>query len=184
MNLFRPIDNILWDMFRKGDNEALTVIYSENVKKLYLYGLKLTSNRSIIEDSIHDLFSDLTRNKKNLGDTDNIHYYLIKSFKRKLLRQLQKEKRYNLDGKVEDYIFEITYSIDHELIQEENTNEKLSLLQKALAGLSPRQKEAIYLKITEELDYVQIAEIMDISVESCRNLIAKAIKSLKEALHP
>jgi RNA polymerase sigma-70 factor (ECF subfamily) len=82
MNLFRPIDNILWDMFRKGDNEALTVIYSENVKKLYLYGLKLTSNRSIIEDSIHDLFSDLTRNKKNLGDTDNIHYYLIKSFKR------------------------------------------------------------------------------------------------------
>jgi RNA polymerase sigma factor (sigma-70 family) len=60
----------------------------------------------------------------------------------------------------------------------------LSLLQKALAGLSPRQKEAVYLKITEELDYLQIAEMMDISVVSCRNLIAKAIKSLKEALHP
>ena len=184
MNFFRPKDNILWDMFRKGDNEALTIIYSENAKKLYLYGLKLTSKHSIIEDSIHDLFSDIVRNRKNLGDTDNIHFYLIKSFKRKLLRELQKEKRYNLNENVEDYIFEITYSVDHELILEENKSLRLDLLQKALAELSPRQKEAIYLKITEELEYGQIAEIMDISVESCRNLISKAIKSLKEALHP
>ena len=92
--------------------------------------------------------------------------------------------RYNLNGKVEDYIFEITYSVDHELILEESNTLKMSLLQKALTELSPRQKESVYLKFTEELEYEQIAEIMEISIESCRNLISKAIKSLKESLNP
>ncbi len=184
MNLVRSADSLLWSSFKNGDNEALTLIYSDNSKKLYHYGLKLTQNCSIIEDSIHDLFSDLVKNRKNLGDTDNIHFYLIKAFKRKLQRQLQREMRYNLNGKVEDYIFEITYSVDHELILEESNTLKMSLLQKALTELSPRQKESVYLKFTEELEYEQIAEIMEISIESCRNLISKAIKSLKESLNP
>ena len=182
MNFLRETDSILWDKFKIGDNQALTVIYTENSKWLYLYGLKLTSNRSIIEDSMHDLFSDLVKNRTNLGNTNNIHFYLIKAFKRKLQRLLQKEMRYNLNEKVEDYIFEITYSIDNEIILEESNSQKLRLLQKALTGLSPRQKEAIYLKFTEEFEYEQIAEIMDISIESCRNLISKAIKTLKESM--
>lgn len=177
-------DNVLWAMFRQGDNDALALIYADHSKKLYLYGLKLTSNREIIEDSIHDLFSDLVKNRKNLGDTDNIHFYLIKSFKRKLQRQLQKEKRYDLNNNMEDYVFEITYSIDHEIINKESSDQRLSLLSKALNGLSPRQKEAVYLKISEELEYEQVAEIMEISIESCRNLISKAIKSMKDSLHP
>jgi len=184
MILLRPDDNILWAMFRQGNNDALALIYSDHSKKLYLYGLKLTSNRTVIEDSIQDLFSDLVKNRKNLGDTDNIHFYLIKSFKRKLQRQLQKESRYDLNSKVEDFIFDITYSIDHELINKESADQRMSLLSKALNGLSPRQKEAVYLKISEELEYEQVAEIMEISIESCRNLISKAIKSMKDTLHP
>lgn len=181
MNLFQPLDTELWTKFRNGDDDALAAIYSENSKKLYLYGLKLTPNHSIIEDAIHDLFSDLVRNRRKLGDTNNIQFYLIKSFKRRLLRQIQKEKRYNLSANDEEYDFEITYSIEHDIILEENTSQKISLLRKALTDLSPRQKEAIYLRFTEELEYEEIAEMLEMNIESCRNLIYRAIKSLKDS---
>ena len=173
----------LWTKFRNGDDEALTLIYSENSPRLYLYGLKLTSNHSIVEDVIQDLFSELIRTRKNLGDTDNIQFYLIKSFKRRLQRALLKEKRYTMKENVEDYIFEITYSVEQNIILEETSNQRISLIRKALDDLTSRQEEAIYLKFNQELEYDEIAEMLEMSIEGCRNLIYRAIKSLKDSFH-
>lgn len=183
MKCLKPTDTEIWAKFKGGDNEALSIIYFKNSRKLYLYGLKLTANHSIIEDTIQDLFSDLVRNRIKLGDTDNIQFYLIKSFKRRLQRQLQKEKRYNLQDNDEEYSFGVTYSIEQTIILEESSNQKINLLRKALNELTPRQKEAIYLKFTENLEYEEIAEIMKMSIESCRNLIYRSIKSLKDCFH-
>jgi len=175
-------DSEIWGRFKAGDSDALNLIYADYSKKLYLFGLKLTPNHTIVEDSIQDLFSDLVRNRRKLGDTDNILFYLLKSFKRRLVRQLQKEKRYNFKNMSEDFVFNITYSIEHEIIQKENTIFKLQSLHQAINQLTPRQKEAVYLRFTEELEYKEMAEIMEMSIEACRNLICKAIKSLKDAL--
>lgn len=175
-------DRDIWYRFKAGDNDALNLIYADYSKKLYLFGLKITQNHNIVEDSIQDIFADLVRNRSNLGDTDNILFYLLKSFHRRLVRQLQKEQRYNLKNTNEDFVFDITYSIEHEIIHKENVNFKLQSLHQAIKQLTPRQKEAIYLRFTEELEYKEIAEIMEMSIEACRNLICKAIKSLKDAL--
>lgn len=181
MKLLKPENTEIWNKFKSGDNEALTQIYSINSKKLYRYGLKLTSQSSLIEDAIQDLFSDLVRNRQHLGETDNIQFYLIKSFKRKLLRLLQKEQRYHLKENGEEYVFDITYSIEHDIIVEEHSNQKINQLRKALQELTPRQKEAVYLKYTEGMEYEEIAEIMEMSIEACRNLIYRAIKSMKDS---
>ena len=181
MKLPELTDTEVWTKFKDGDDDALSLIYSENSGKLYLYGLKITTNHSIIEDSIQNLFSDLVRTRKQLGDTDNVQFYLFKSFKRRLIRELQKEKKHDLTNPEEDYMFEITYSVEHEIILEEKSTAKMNLLNRALKELTPRQKEAIYLKFTEELEYDEIAEMLEMSIEACRNLIYRGIKSLKES---
>ena len=60
----------------------------------------------------------------------------------------------------EEIMFDITYSIEHDIINAEIANLKLQSLHKSLKELTPRQKEAIYLRFTEELEYEEIAEIM------------------------
>ncbi len=175
-------DRDIWCKFKIGDDDALSLIYSENSKRLYLYGLKLTTNTTIIEDSIQDLFSDLIRTRRTLGDTDNIQFYLLKSYKRRLLRQLQKEKRYDLKNDDNEIVFDITFSVENEIITKEVDDLKLKSLYRTLNGLTPRQKEALYLRFTEELEYGEIANMMGMTIESCRNLIFRAIKSLKDSL--
>jgi len=182
MKLNKLTDEELWAKFRDYDDESFSQIYANNSKKLYLYGLKLTTNYTLIEDVIQDLFSDLLRNRRKLGVTNNINFYLLKSFKRLLQRKLQKEKRYNLNENSDPYVFEITYSIEHDIISSETDNLKIQSLRQAMNQLTPRQKEAIYLKFTEELEYGEISEMMDMSIEACRNLIWRAIKSLKESI--
>jgi RNA polymerase sigma factor (sigma-70 family) len=170
-----------WASFRNGDDLALAVIYSENVEILYKYGLKFTSNKNVIEDTIHDLFIDLIRSRQTLGETDNILYYLLKSFRRKLIRQLHGESRYGEDL-FQEIQFGVHYSIEQEIISEEHRNKVSRQLQQATDQLSPRQKEAIYLKFTEGLDYKEISAILGMGIEASRNLIYRAIKSLKETL--
>jgi len=182
MSLSGVTDFEKWSRFKSGDATAFSMIFNEYSSILYFYGLKFTRDNILVEDSIQDLFTDLLKNCRNLGDTDNIQFYLLKSFKRRLFKNIKKEKRsFNLQN-ADDCNFNITYSIEHQLINEDISKEKTELLIRALKSLTPRQKEAIYLKFTRELDYKEVSGVMEISVEGCRNLIAKAIKTLKESV--
>jgi len=170
----------IWSSFKKGEDWAVSFIYSENAEKLYHYGLKFTPDNALVEDVLQDLFAELIKNRKSLGDTDNILFYLLKSFKRKMLRKIQTEKRYDLKEKMEAYNFEVTWPVEHDIILGEASEQKSRMLLNALNELTPRQKEVIYLRFTKELDYNEVAGMLDISVESCRNLISKAISTLKK----
>lgn len=175
-------DGKKWDRFRQGDDSCFTDIYLEIAPRLYRYGMKFTSNEKIIEDVIQDLFSELFCNRKTLGPTDNILFYLMRSFKRKLFRLLKKENKTDINPLSDDYCFEVNYSIEQEIIEEEVIRQQTLLLSYALKKLPARQKEAIYLKYQEGLDYKEIAELMELSIESCRNLISKAIKTLRQSI--
>ncbi|SHE75484.1 RNA polymerase sigma factor, sigma-70 family [Mariniphaga anaerophila] len=174
-------DAEIWELFKKGDKRAIAHIYSLYSENVYLYGLKITSNHVLVEDVIQDMYVHLIQNRKKLGDTDNILFYLLKIFKNRLLRKLQGEQRF-VNEAINDYSFDVTWSVEHNIILEEDSEQKLKMVQDALLGLTPRQKEAIYLRFTRELKYSEVAEIMDISVEACRNLISKAIKGLKSSV--
>jgi RNA polymerase sigma factor (sigma-70 family) len=176
-----PNDMKRWDRFRDGDDLALSAIYSDNVVSLYQYGLKFTVNRDLIEDTIHDLFLDLIRNRETIGDTDNIQFYLFKSFRRKLFRRLKKELRYT-DNLLSDMMFDISYSVEQEIISGEQRDNTSRSVLNAIEKLSPRQKEAIYLRFNKELDYNEISGILGMGIEASRNLVYRAIKSLKESI--
>jgi RNA polymerase sigma factor (sigma-70 family) len=180
MNSTGLTDTEIWTSFKKGEEWAISLIYTEHAEKLYRYGLKFTSEITVIEDSLQDLFAELIKNRKSIGQTDNILFYLLKSFKRKLLRKMQTEKRFVSDEELREYHFDVAWSVEHELILEEVSEQKSKMLLEALNELTPRQKEALYLRFTKELDYKEVAGLMDISVEACRNLISKAISTLKK----
>jgi RNA polymerase sigma factor (sigma-70 family) len=182
MEFYKESDAKTWYRFKQGDEDAFSAIYSGYSKKLYWYGLKFTHNHSLIEDSLQDLFFELIKNRKNIGDTDNIFRYLLTSFRRKLFRKLKMESRYDLSNDKYDYSFDVMYSVEHDMVLEDNTNQRNLLFMRALQQLTPRQKEAIYLKFTNGLDYEEIAGIMEMSLEACRNLIYRAVKMLREII--
>jgi RNA polymerase sigma factor (sigma-70 family) len=180
MNLPGLKDTQIWKLFKEGDNQVFSFIYSENSEKLYRYGLKFTSDNALVEDAMQDLFAELIKKRKHLGNTDNILFYLLKSFKRKLLRKIRSENRYDRKDEIDEYNFEVCWSVEQDLILGEDSEQKSKMLLQALNQLTPRQKEAIYLRFTKELDYKEVAGLMDISVEACRNLISRAISTLKK----
>ena len=61
----------MWDNFRKdGCTEALSLIYYEHFDFLYDFALRYTRDRSLIEDSIQNIFGHLL----NVITSYSIHY--------------------------------------------------------------------------------------------------------------
>jgi RNA polymerase sigma factor (sigma-70 family) len=165
---------------KSGAEHALPYIYRQNIDFLFFYGKKFTPDEEFILDMIQDLFCDLIKYRKKLGETDNIRLYLMKSFRRKLLRGIESKRKsltlnhnYNLEP-------EIAFSIEEEMITDEEQSRRIKFIKLGLQELNAKQREIIYYKFTLGYDYSQICEIMSITYDSARQSVSRGINMLKQ----
>ena len=169
---------VLWGDFRNGDKDAYEFMYRKFAPLLYNYGYKITLNRALTQDCIQDLFMTLLTNKAKLGATTSIKFYLYKSLRRDLMRAIKSDHRFVNQSDQDDYVFNVVFSYESELIEEQMSAERSASLNRALENLPPRQKEVIFLRFYENLSFEEIAEVMSIEQTSVYKIIYKAIDNL------
>lgn len=178
----KNIDEVkMWNEFRGGNHTAFTQIYQNYISLLYNYSTSITPDRELIKDCLHDLFVELWKNHKNLGETTSIRYYLMASIKRKLVRHLETTQRHSQHH--EAYYLEnpdYTGSHEHRLVAFEEEKLLTDNLNESFRFLTKRQKEAVSLKFFQDMDTDQISNVMNINPQSVYNLIFGALKILKE----
>lgn len=172
-------DFMLWTKLKQGNHQALKQIYDFNVNSLGNYALKFTSDSALIEDTIHDIFVQIWQKRESIGNTDSIIKYLCVALRRELIRRVNKGQNIVGYDHIESKETDFTLSVEDLLIDQESLESNKSKLNQALQSLSNRQREAIYLKYYEEMDYEQICEVMNINYQSVRNLISKGILELR-----
>ena len=65
------------------------------------------------------------------------------------------------------------------LINKEERTKLMNRIEKMLQCLTPRQREAIYLRYMQELSYEEIAEMLHITEKGSRKLVSRAMIELK-----
>lgn len=173
----------IWEDFQKGKDAALSEIYHDHIDFLYNYGKKFTKDENMVLDAIHDVFFELIKKRTRLGVTSNIRLYLLTALRRKLLRILEQNRKLGLvDTEINEAVPEITFSIEEQIIEKEETQQKVELLKKAIKDLNNQQREILYYKYTCGFDYSEICEIMSVSYGTARQLVSRTIKQLKKSL--
>lgn len=164
-------------------------LYNKNLDFLYSYALHLGFDEHVVMDAIHDIFYKLCTNPTSLENITNLKFYLFRALKNRLIdiQRTTKEHAGILSTDEDIYKnmpFHLNVTIEDKLISEENLEEIRRKVENVLESLSDRQREIIYLRYIHEYDYKEIAELMQISVESCRNLISKSLAKLKNSSLP
>ncbi len=165
--------------------ENIKAIYMKHIDQLYAYALHLGFDEAVAMDAIHDVFYNICTNKTCLKDILNIKFYLFRALKNRLV-DIHRTHKEHIDiastnqDICENIPFNFSITIEDELIEKEEQNEIKQKVENVLARLTNRQREIIYLRYIQEYDYDEISELMNISVESCRNLISKAMSKLRE----
>lgn len=171
----------MWDRFKEGDKEAFADFYNEHIDRLYRYGLKICSNEDTVKDAIQEVFLDLyLKRDKNKSTPENLRYYLLLALKRILIRALKTSRRFDHTDLSNMDIQEYEFSIEYEMIKKEQIDEQRVKVIDALDQLPAKQKEAVYLRFNEGMDYPKIASLLGINIESARKHIYRALKTVKE----
>lgn len=173
---------IRWQQFLEGNRQGLSDIFLSYHDDLLRYGLKLTGNQEMVKDCIQDLFLKLWKNRENLHMVQSVKPYLFKSLRNHLVDSFELQKPSLAISNEIIGEFEIIYSHEDFLISEQISDAIHTQVICALNKLTKRQREAVYLRYFEELDFETIAHVMNMNVQSVRNNLSRGIDLLRDLM--
>jgi len=174
-------DETIWYFFKKGEANGFSLLFKKYYPQLHVYGLKLSNNQEITEDCLQNFFIQLFEDREKENSIKNLKAYLFVSFKRRLIKQLQKNQKNLPISEAQLFKTNFTFSAEEISIHQEIQFLCTSTLAHLINNLSPRQKEVLYLKYYSGMNSSDIAEVMDMNYQSVLNVLQKALSKLRKA---
>ena len=172
-----------WYDFIDGDLDALSVLFFHYAKGLVSYGMKICRDEELVKDSIQEVFIQLIQKRHKLKRNEKIKGLIYRLLRNTIIDEI---KLINRSKRIDNLMFNSSsgFEIDaeHHHIGFEEETERNSMITSALNQLSTHQKEAMYLKFSDNLSYELISKVMGISIASARTLIYRTLKQLKSQL--
>jgi RNA polymerase sigma-70 factor (family 1) len=169
---FNEDEKLLITRLMQGDMAAFDQLYWHYQKAVYQNAFKLTQNTQIAEDIVQEVFISLWEKRQSIDSSRSVGGWLFVSSYNRSVNALKKKLRESLAlkeiGQTEDQdnpdISEIQYSI----------------LEKAIAALSPQKRKVFELCKLKGHSYEEAAKEMNISKHTVKEYLASAISFIKE----
>ena len=179
-NLTKEQEQTLWKDMISGNKKSFEDLYNQYFQALINYGFRITKNENLIEDAVQELFISIWNNRTNLSEVNEVKFYLFRSLKNRILRQLEKDI-FDKSEDVDVYLdLLISISEEQKKIDSEKLNTNLDTLQRAIAHLPIRQQEVINLKYYHDFTLEEIAKLMDVNKQSVSNLLFRSYAILRK----
>ena len=179
-NLTKEQEQTLWKDMISGNKKSFEDLYNQYFQALINYGFRITKNENLIEDAVQELFISIWNNRTNLSEVNEVKFYLFRSLKNRILRQLEKDI-FDKSEDVDVYLdLLISISEEQKKIDSEQLNTNLDTLQRAIAHLPLRQQEVINLKYFHDFTLDEIAKLMNVNKQSVSNLLFRSYAILRK----
>lgn len=175
-------DEQLWQAVKAGDEEAFERLYRQYFRDLFHYGRQFLRDEEAVNDAIQDLFVDLWRTRRSLSPARSVKFYLMISLRRKIYRTMRTNPEFTTDHweKFPESILPVQPSAEAFFLAREAGTLQTEKLSAWLEQLPPRQREALVLRFYHDLEYAEIATLLDIAEQTSRNLVQKALCTLRK----
>ena len=77
-------------------------------------------------------------------------------------------------------VFHTEYTVEDLFIRSETNRHQRAKIKEILQRLTPRQHEVIYYRYVEEMSYEEIGKLMQMNVQSVRNLLSRSIQRARD----
>lgn len=167
-------------LFAAHDEAAIELLYEHYFAKLCVFAQSYLKSKEIAEEVVEDVFIRLWSNKNSILQINNLSVYLYKAVKNGALNELEKISRTtSVDFLSTEFSLEAGNSSPlEELILSEMTQS----MQIAIDSLPPRCRMIFKLIREDGLKYKEVAEILNISINTIDNQMAIAIKRICASL--
>jgi RNA polymerase sigma factor (sigma-70 family) len=180
--LSSKLDFDWWNDLKNDDPQALGYLYDAYVDKLFLSAMYITTDRELAKDAIQEVFIEIWKYRKGLGQITNSRAYLTKVLGSILFKKLRKPHLIAVDEISETVSNDL--NVEERIISLDNDLENHHRLNAAISKLSKRQKLILELSFYQSLTYEQIAVKLNLNYQSVNNLAFRTFRRLREAMTP
>lgn len=169
----------LTESLRQGDQAAYTEIFSRYNKLLYSHTYNKLRNREEAKDIVQEVFYSLWANRDKSLPQRNLIGYLFMATRYKIADLLSREQVKNkYVVSLQKFIDQAPEYSDH-LVRKNQLSE---IIEEEISALPARMQEVLRLSRFEQLSHKEIAEKLNISEETSKDQVKKALKILRVKL--
>jgi len=173
-------DHNLWSKLMAGDEKSFSLLFEKYYADLINYGNSFSPFAEKVQDCVQDVFTDVWLYRESLQVPNVIKAYLLSSVRKRIARLYERDHIFKKITTTDSIEFLFDFSVEHELIDDEVTAERVLYLNKLLNDLPSRQKEALFLRYNQGLSVEQIAEMLDVNYQSASNLLHRGLITLRK----
>ena len=161
----------------QGNEQSLAALYKLFSKRLIHFARIVTRSGDVAEEVVEDVFVKLWSNRHKIMEIDNLTVYLYVAVKNRSLNSISQKARELIQAPFDDLDIEVgdMAADPYNLLA---TAEMMQKMQQAVESLPPRCKMIFKLVREDGLKYKEVADILNISVNTIDVQMAIAIKKI------
>jgi RNA polymerase sigma-70 factor (ECF subfamily) len=172
-------DEELMQEIKAGNMFAFDELYRKYNKKLYKFGYSILKSTEEAENLIQDVFLNLWENRYKVEKNSSVKSYVFTITYNSAISIIRKKAR---ESQFIEYLKTLQDINVEPADVELEYNELTSKLDEIIKELPKRQKEVYLLHKVEGLKYNEIAERLNISVNTIENYMSHALKTIRKKL--
>ena len=164
----------------RGDRSALEQLYLAYKDDILTLAVWMLGNQSAAEDVLHDVVVSIAKNAPNIRLKGPLKHYLMRAATNRC-RDLMRQKK--LDTLPTEQLIPDP-SPDSYPLNTLHAAEQHQRLDSAVRHLPAEQRQVITLRIHGRMRFRQIAQLLEISINTAQSRYRYALKTLQRTLNP
>lgn len=170
----------MFSRIAQGDEEAFNTLFHRYVPRLHTLIMKITRSEGVAKDIIQEVFLYLWIDRESLAEVDVPQNWIFKmAYNRSytwLSKQVSRNQKYN------EFKLQNPVEGEDSLENTVSLHETARLIQEATSLLPEQARRIFQLSRETGLKAAEVADQLNISVQTVRNSLVRSVKFIKDYL--
>ncbi|HUU23204.1 MAG TPA: sigma-70 family RNA polymerase sigma factor [Phycisphaerae bacterium] len=175
-------DDDLVRMYAGGDAEAFDVLFDRHYASVFRFAQAILGDPAAAEDVLQEAFLAAARAAATYDGRGRFRPWLMRIVRNRCLNRVESGRARRATGPGAGPAPDTVASSRSGPVERASARERREAVEAAIAELPERQREAIGLYAFEQMSYREIAEVMQMPVNTVKTLIHRARANLAREL--
>jgi RNA polymerase sigma-70 factor (ECF subfamily) len=171
---------------KEGDGSSFGVLLDKHRSSVIHFLFRMVQNHAVAEELAQEVFLRVYRSRGTYEPTAKFTTWLFRIATHLALNALRDGKHDRMQERLDDHTGELParqVSDTRPTVEQAMVNEtRLEEIRKAIAGLPDKQRAAVLMHKYQEMEYSQIAKVLNCSESAVKSLLFRAYEALRARL--
>jgi RNA polymerase sigma-70 factor (ECF subfamily) len=180
------LDTELMVRVKEGDGASFGVLLDKHRSPVVHFLYRMVQNHAVAEELAQEVFLRVYRSRSTYEPTAKFTTWLFRIATHLALNALRDGKNERLQERLDDdsrdmpvrQVSDLRPSVEQSLVYQA----KLDEVRRAIAALPEKQRAAVLMHKYEEMEYAQIARVLNCSESAVKSLLFRAYEALRARL--